>query len=265
MANNVLKFGVTAVNAGQKANTLNANPTLTANSTSGKFMISSPVSKALGLVPGDNIMFLNNIEGENGVRAAIQNRMEALVDWCSERGLDFDTPEAEDAIIKEFSTWYIAKGVPTYTQKGEPVMSTARYTKDEKQEYLNDETRRAEFVAANREALVAKYGDISNEELANVVTVDDVQSPQFHQHTGSKTATTSNATGIGLPLNFTDSNIWHVLKSDLGENKNNKNRVYDVNLTPEIVNVNDGCKIVEVKAYELSYREDADIQVRNRE
>ena len=56
-----MNFGFTAVQAGQKSSTVNAEPRLIANSTPGKFMITSPVSKALGVAVGENIQFLNNI------------------------------------------------------------------------------------------------------------------------------------------------------------------------------------------------------------
>ena len=75
-----LSFGVTAVQAGQKSSTVNATPQLIANSTAGKFVITSAVSKALNIAVGENVMFLNNIAG---VEMAIQNRVDAVVEYAN--------------------------------------------------------------------------------------------------------------------------------------------------------------------------------------
>ena len=47
--NGKLSFGVKAVVSGQKTSVVNADPILIANSTAGKFTITPPVSKILGV------------------------------------------------------------------------------------------------------------------------------------------------------------------------------------------------------------------------
>lgn len=101
-----VKFGFSAVNAGQR--NVNYDPQVIAVSTPGGFRITSPVSKILNVQHGDYIMFINNIPG---IDQAIVERNEALVEFCDENGIDFDSPEAAIAIHKEFDKWGIAKGI----------------------------------------------------------------------------------------------------------------------------------------------------------
>ena len=115
---NKISFGVQAVQAGQKSSTVNAAPQLIANSTSGKFVITSPVSKALNVAVGENVMFLNNIQG---VEAAIQARVEDVVNYAAEKGIDINTREGEEQLLAVFTQWYIAKGVKQYDSKGNPI------------------------------------------------------------------------------------------------------------------------------------------------
>lgn len=251
-----LKFGINAVVAGQKSATLNAIPQLIANSTAGKFVITAPVSKALGIAVGENVMFLNNI---SAVEAAIQNQPEELVQWCIDNGIDINTPEGADTVVKAFTQWYIAKGEKLYDAKGNPVMASIRYTKEDKEKFIAEHGM--ELVAANREDLLARLGveEASDEELLASISVDDVESPKFHAMSGSKTATTSSATGVGLQLNFTDSAIWGALKSDLGDDKDKKNRYFNVALDEsEEVPFNNGQKEVIVRAYPISFDKDTD-------
>ena len=216
-------FGVQAVQAGQKSSTVNAEPTLIANSTPGKFVITAPVSKALNIAVGENVMFLNNIAG---VEAAIQQRVDDVVNYATENGIDINTREGEEQLLAVFTQWYIAKGVKQYDSKGNPVMASERYTKEDKAKYLAEHA--LELVAANRDALVKEFGELSDEELAEHLTVDMVESPKFHAASGSKTATTASSTGVGCQLIFTDSSIWTSLKKDLGDDAPRMNRVYKV-------------------------------------
>ena len=199
---NKISFGVQAVQAGQKSSTVNAAPQLIANSTSGKFVITSPVSKALNIAVGENVMFLNNIAG---VEAAIQQRVDDVVNYATENGIDINTREGEEQLLAVFTQWYIAKGVKQYDSKGNPVMASERYTQADKAKYLAEHAM--EIVDANRDALVAEFGEMSDEELAEKLTVDMVEAPKFHACSGSKTATTASATGVGCQLNFTDTAI----------------------------------------------------------
>lgn len=253
-----LSFGVTAVQAGQKSATVNAEPVLVANSTAGKFVVTSPVSKALNIAVGENIMFLNNIPA---VELAIQTRNEDVVAYAAEQGIDIDSREGQDALLNEFTQWFIAKGVPMYTSKGEPIMSTERFTKEDKAKYLAEHA--LEIVAANREALVEQFGEGTDEELASHLTVDMVESPKYHAASGSRTATSSSSTGVGCQLNFTDSAIWGALKADLGEEKEKKNRVFDVVLKDAQETLyNNGKENVKITIIPIVYKEDADIIAR---
>lgn len=247
-------FGIQAVQAGQKSSTVNAEPQLIANSTPGKFVVTSPVSKALNVAVGENIMFLNNI---SAVEAAVQSRNSDILAYAEELGLDLGTREGEDALVDALTQWYIAKGVLQYTSKGEPVMATERYTKEDKTKYLAEHAM--EIVAANREALVAQFGEMSDEELAEHLTVDMVESPKFHAASGSKTATTASTTGVGCQLIFTDSSIWTTLKKDLGDEAAKKNRIYDVLVDEaQTTEFNNGRENVEITVLPIRFKEDTD-------
>lgn len=255
---NKISFGVQAVQAGQKSSTVNAAPQLIANSTSGKFVITSPVSKALNVAVGENVMFLNNIQG---VEAAIQARVEDVVNYAAEKGIDINTREGEEQLLAAFTQWFIAKGVKQYDAKGNPIMASERYTKDDKAKYLDE--HKMEIVDENRDALVAQFGEMSDEELAEKLTIDMVEAPKFHACSGSKTATTASATGVGCQLNFTDTAIWGALKADLGDLATKKNRIYNV-LLDEVqkVDFNNGKENVTIDIYPIEFVEDTDPIVR---
>lgn len=255
---NKISFGVQAVQAGQKSSTVNAAPQLIANSTSGKFVITSPVSKALNVAVGENVMFLNNIQG---VEAAIQARVEDVVNYAAENGIDINTREGEEQLLSVFTQWFIAKGVKQYDSKGNPIMASERYTKEDKAKYLDE--HKMEIVDANRDALVAQFGEMSDEELAEKLTVDMVEAPKFHACSGSKTATTASATGVGCQLNFTDTAIWGALKADLGDLATKKNRIYNVLLDDvQKVDFNNGKENVTIDIYPIEFVEDTDPIVR---
>ena len=255
---NKISFGVQAVQAGQKSSTVNAAPQLIANSTSGKFVITSPVSKALNVAVGENVMFLNNIQG---VEAAIQARVEDVVNYAAEKGIDINTREGEEQLLAAFTQWFIAKGVKQYDSKGNPIMASERYTKDDKAKYLDE--HKMEIVNDNRDALVAQFGEMSDEEIAEKLTIDMVEAPKFHACSGSKTATTASATGVGCQLNFTDTAIWGALKADLGDLATKKNRIYNV-LLDEVqkVDFNNGKENVTIDIYPIEFVEDTDPIVR---
>ncbi len=265
-----MNFGFTAVQAGQKSATINAEPRLIVNSTPGKFMVTSPVSKALNVAVGENIQFLNNI---SEVEAAINNRHEVIVAWANENGIDLDTREGQDAALEHFTMWAIAKGVLQYNAKGEPIEGNVRYTKEEKVEALmgNDEARASMGELLNNPEFTA-------EELLDILKSDNtddftkeikkafdecVQSPTYHMATGSKTATTGTATGVGCQLNFTDTAIWNKLKNDLGEDKDKKNRNFKVCLEDSFeTEVHDGQKAVKIVAFPIEFIDDTDPIVR---
>lgn len=255
---NKLSFSFNGIQNGQKSNIVNAEPQLIVNSTSGKFTITSPVSKALGILPGQYVMFVNNIEQ---VESLVMNPTDEFAAWATEKGYDLTTREGQDAVVDELTQWCIAKGIEKFDSKGLPIMVSERFTKEDKAKYL--EMHRMELVEANREALVDAFGDLTDEELAEHLTPDMVESPKVQDVQGSKTSTSSNATGLGLPLGFTDSNVWNVMKKDLGEMASKKNRIFDVDLTNPIkFEFNNGYKNVECTAYPISFKEDTNPMVR---
>ena len=257
-----MKFGFNSVQAGQKSATINAEPRMIANSTAGKFSITAPVSKAMGIAVGENVMFLNNIAE---VEAAVANPTQDLIDWAAENGIDLATTEGQNAAIKALTAWAIAKGVPMFDSKGNPVMAKERYTKEDKEKFI--EANADDILEANREALIERNGgvDADDDTLKALITVDDIAVPEYHASTGSKTATTGNATGIGCQLNFTDTAIWNGLKKDIpADDRTSVNRVFEVKLDAGFKTVvDDGTRDgVEVMAYPIEFLADEEPMAR---
>lgn len=259
-----IKFNVAinAVQAGQKSSTVNAEPRLIANSTPGKFQVTSAVSRALGISVGENIEFFNNIPG---LEALANTPTADVVAFCEENGIDINTAEGKREFVSVCTQWYIAKGHQQFEANGNPMMTTVRCTKEDKLEAIK--LNGAEMIQDEdfRAMLIERVGDenASDEDLIAAITADDVESPKTESFTGSKTATTGTATGVGCPLNFTDTSIWNAMKADLGENKEKKNRIFNVLLDkPEVVTVNNGFENIEVTTYPVEFVEDTDPIVR---
>lgn len=255
-----LMFGFNAIQAGQKSATVNAEPRLIVNSTCGKFTITAPVSKALQIAVGENVMFLNNIAN---VEAAVAEQNDAVVAYAQENGIDITTREGQKALIDAFTVWAIAKGVPLFS-KGQPVMGKERYTATDKQKYID--ANAAELLATYRDELVARVGnpDASDEELIAAITIDDVDVPEYQVNSGSKTASSGSATGIGCQLGFTDTNVWNNLKEDLGADKEKKNRMFKVLLDQSFkTQFDNGKEALEITAYPIEFEKDEDPIIRN--
>ena len=260
-----IKFGINAVMAGQKSALMNATPQLIVKSTPGQFTITAPVSKALGIAVGENVMFLNNI---SGIEAMINAAPDELINYCNENGWDINTREGQDALIKDQTQWYIAKGVLMYKRNGEPILGTIRITRDDKIAYIAEHG--LEFIKSLNEQEKATLAASKNlegaddETLAGALVADDIASPTFHAASGSKTGATAKATGIGLQLNFTDTAIWDALKADL-EDKTSVNRLFNVKLDgAEEVTYNNGKEEVKVMAYPLEFDTDKEPMVRGK-
>jgi len=252
-----IKFNVNAVIAGQKSSLVNATPQLIAKSTPGQFTITAPVSKALGIAVGENVMFLNNI---SGIEQAIQARPDELVNYANEHGWDIDTPEGADALVKDLTTWYIAKGVLMFKKSGEPILGTVRVTKEEKAAKIaQDGLKMIQEMSDEDKAAFAEAKNLvgaDDDTLAAAITPDDVPSPTFHAASGSKTAATAQATGVGLQLNFTDTAIWDTLKADV-DDKKAINRVFDVKLDEvETAKYNNGKEDITINIYPIEFVED---------
>ena len=250
-----LSFKLSALIPGQKSNLVASTPQLIVNSTAGKFTLTAPASKALGIAVGECVMFFSN---RDKIEEAIAVGSEDLQAYAADKGIDLTTIDGQNAIINEFLEYYIAKGVPQYNRNGEPLMVPVRFSKEDKEKFIAEHA--AELVAANRDALIERAGneDATDEELAALITVDDIESPTTQAIYGSRTSTTSNKTGVGLQLGFTDSNIWTQLKLDMDADlRTRMNRIFDVDVTaPVHTSFHNGKADVDVLAYPISFKED---------
>lgn len=222
-----ISFGFSAVNAGQR--NVSAQPELIATSTEGGFRITAPVSKVLGLRPGDFVQFFNNI---NNIDEAIRTGHEVVLAFCNEQGLDINTPEAVVAIHREFDCWGICKSVAVLDTKGNPVYCTERLTKNDKAKFVEAHFNDMLEQAANapEEVKDALFRDGITVEEQAVILQQFVQARELPKFNGSKTANPSGLTGVGVTLSFTDSNVWNQLKADLKEEAASKNRTYAIDL-----------------------------------
>lgn len=257
---NKCAFGFSAVATGQKSATVNATPQLVVTSSLGKFTLTAPASKALGIAVGENVMFVNNIAN---VKNAIQLQTADVVEIAEKLGVDLNTIEGQNAVLKECTMWGIAKGIAEYNSKGEPAKIAIRLTEADKQRIIDE--KGAEIVANHRAELDEKYGfaDLSDEEVVARLTPDMITSPKVQSYTGSKTGTVGNGTGVGLTLNFACAAIWDHLKADLGEDATKKVRIFDV-LTEEatVTKMSNGYEMVDVMFMPLAFNEDRDPIVR---
>lgn len=251
---NGLSFGINVITSRVKTSSVNTEPVLVASSTKGTFHISGSVSNALGLTPGDNIMFANDAAD---VEKAVINRVDAIVEFAQNNGFNLDTPEGTSACVAAVTTWYIAKGVPMFKKTGKPIMVNVRLTKEEKKKYFDEHVD--EVIKNNRDKLIAAYelaNTATNEEIKAAFKVDDMPSPQIQSVSGSKLAASNSATGTGLKLSFSDTNNWEQLKSDL-EDKTSVKRSFDVDIKNPIVSkYNNGKDDVEIKFYALGEYKD---------
>ena len=249
---NKVAFGFSAVVAGQK-NSGNNEPQLIVNSTKGKFTVTAPVTRAMGIAVGEYIQFINNI---NQIENAINDGTDDIKAIAQELGVDYTTREGALAIVEACTQWAIVKGQPMVDKIGNPIMVSARLTKEEKAAFI--EKNKDAILEQGRAELAERVGnpDATDEELLAAIDYekDDIF-PKVPGFTGSKTASTSNATGVGLQLGFTDSNVWGELKKDLGEEATKKNRVFDVMLDNPIKTVVDG---KEMTIYPINFKEDTD-------
>lgn len=223
-----MSFGFSAVNAGQRNVTY--NPEIIANSAPGAFRITPPVSKALFVAHGDNIMFVTNVDNIN---KAIQDRAPEVVEFCKENGLDIDSAEANIAIHREFDMWGIAKGIQEFDAKGNPKLSRERMTKHDKAKYVDahfEESLEAARNSSNEELVAALNREGATEEELKEILIEAIQGDEVPKYKGSKTANPAQITGYGVSLTFTDSNVWAQLKAHMGDRADKMNLVYDIDV-----------------------------------
>lgn len=254
---NKVSFGFSAVVAGQKTSG-NNEPQLIANSTAGKFTITAPVSKAMGIAVGEYLQFVNNI---SEIEAAIAAGNDDVKHIADELGADLTTREGQISVVEACTVWGLVKGHQMFDSKGNPIMVSARLTDEEKRAYINKNA--SDIINTNRDALVERvgYADATDEELIAAVNLDEIEYPKVPGFTGSKTASTSTATGVGLQLGFTDTAVWKQLKKDLGDTATKKNRIYKVLLENAVKTSVDGKETV---IYPIEFKEDADPIIREK-
>lgn len=223
-----LSFGLGAVNVA-KRNAV-SEPELVVNPTVGGFRITPAVSRALNLTNGGYIMFVSNIDA---IEQAIANKDENLVAFCAEENIDMNTPEGVKAIHEAFDEWGIAKGIQMFDKNGNAVKTKERMSKTDKVEYVTNnfddvlkaaiENGEPEFVASLQVEGITKEEQI--EILANAVNPE-----QVNKYYGSKCSNSSNLSGTGVSLTFSDSAVWGALKEDLGEEAKKMSRTFEVDI-----------------------------------
>lgn len=252
-----LSFGLGAVNVA-KRNAV-SEPELVVNPTVGGFRITPAISRALGLTNGGYIMFVSNIDA---IEQAIANKDENLVAFCAEENIDMNTPEGVKAIHEAFDEWGIAKGIQMFDKNGNAVKTKERMSKTDKVEYVTNnfddvlkaaiENGEPEFAASLQVEGITKEEQI--EILANAVNPE-----QVNKYYGSKCSNSSNLSGTGVSLTFSDSAVWGALKEDLGEEAKKMSRTFEVDIKElrEVPYFN-GHKEVIVKAAMLGEFKDAE-------
>lgn len=252
-----LSFGLGAVNVA-KRNAV-SEPELVVNPTVGGFRITPAVSRALGLTNGGYIMFVSNIDA---IEQAIANKDENLVAFCAEENIDMNTPEGVKAIHEAFDEWGIAKGIQMFDKNGNAIKTKERMSKTDKVEYVTNnfddvlkaaiENGEPEFAASLQVEGITKEEQI--EILANAVNPE-----QVNKYYGSKCSNSSNLSGTGVSLTFSDSAVWGALKEDLGEEAKKMSRTFEVDVKElrEVPYFN-GHKEVIVKAAMLGEFKDAE-------
>lgn len=223
-----LSFGLGAVNVA-KRNAV-SEPELVVNPTVGSFRITPAVSRVLGLTNGGYIMFVSNIDA---IEQAIANKDENLVAFCAEENIDMNTPEGVKAIHEAFDEWGIAKGIQMFDKNGNAVKTKERMSKTDKVEYVTNnfddvlkaaiENGEPEFAASLQVEGITKEEQI--EILANAVNPE-----QVNKYYGSKCSNSSNLSGTGVSLTFSDSAVWGALKEDLGEEVKKMSRIFEVDI-----------------------------------
>lgn len=223
-----LSFGLGAVNVA-KRNAV-SEPELVVNPTVGSFRITPAVSRVLGLTNGGYIMFVSNIDA---IEQAIANKDENLVAFCAEENIDMNTPEGVKAIHEAFDEWGIAKGIQMFDKNGNAVKIKERMSKTDKVEYVTNnfddvlkaaiENGEPEFAASLQVEGITKEEQI--EILANAVNPE-----QVNKYYGSKCSNSSNLSGTGVSLTFSDSAVWGALKEDLGEEAKKMSRIFEVDI-----------------------------------
>ena len=264
-ASSKLAFGFNAVVAGQRK--VVDTPELVALTTNGGFRISRPVSKVLGIQHGEYIQFVQNIDQ---VQASAVARSEHYMSFCAENGLDAEAEASVDAYHKEFDMWGIVKGYALFNDKGIAQTCTDRLTKADREAY----------TAKNYDDVLAQAMENGSDELKDAIAAADgnkeeiikvlatiIRGEEKQKYSGSKVANTSEMLGAGVVLNFTDSNVWNILKAGMGEDASKKARKFPINLDDvTTIALFNGYETIEVPCLPFDANEYEDVDAaRNRD
>ena len=247
--------GLSFVNAGQRQ--VNDKAELVVNSTKGGFTLSGAATALLNVAHGDYIQFVS--DWDERVRQ-IKTRGADYTAYCEEHNLAVGSNEATDAYMSE-SVFGIAKGIQMLDKVGNPVMANERLSAEDRLAYAKanlDEMLKAALASGNEELTTAlTREDITDEEkveiLAKFVNIET------EKYTGSNCASASKATGSGVPLKFSDGNVWSQIKRNIAEDKRTTvNRVMSLAVADAIVLKQfNGYTDVDVTVYPLEFVEDA--------
>ena len=222
-----LAFGFSVVNAGQRK--VEYAPEVIALSTQGGFKLTPAVTAALGIQSGDYAMFISTVPQ---VDAAIATKADVYLEFCNANGLDAETEEAAIAFRKANYMWAIAKGIVCKNDKGAILSVTERLSKKDKAVYVEqnfDDVLASAMESAGdemKEALT-REGITKDEQIE--ILAETITGRSLPKYQGSKCANSSNLTGVGVILTFTDTNVWNEMKSDIAEEERGKvNRCFAV-------------------------------------
>ena len=258
-----ISFGASVMQSGQRNVGVDIKPQLEVKSTLGQFSITAPVSRALGLAVGQNIMFACD---RDQIAEAIINQNPDVINAANANGFDLTDAAQVEAFLDECETWFIAKGYQKLDSAGNPLMASLRMTKEEKAAYFKSEYDAADddtkegIVEQMRELMDAPEATI--DDIVTAIATDENVSKYIKKQTeafeGSKTAANSNAVGIGVALTFSDTNIWNQLKKNIdAADRDKSKRIFDVDVTaPVKTEFNNGYENVEVLLYPLTFVED---------
>lgn len=248
------ELGLSFVNAGQRQ--VNDKAELVVNSTRGGFTLSGAATALLGIAHGDYVQFVSNVAK---LTTEIKTSAKAFVDFCTEHGLTPGSNEATDAYMQT-ARFYIGKGTQVLDKVGKPVMTSERLSAEDKKAYAADKFDEMLEAALNsgKEELVESLNregitkDEQIEILAQFVSIET------EKYTGSKCASSSKASGTGVPLKFSDGNVWSQMKRDIAEDdRTSINRIYTLDVAEAgVMKQNNGFEDVDVVLYPLVYVSD---------
>lgn len=247
------EFSLSVVNAGQRQ--VNDKAELVVNSTKGGFTLSGAGSSVLGIADGGYIQFLSNHEAiANAIK---MGNNDTLAKFCDEHGLALGSEESIIAIHKEFDRFALMKGIKMLDKTGRPVEANERLTAEDKIAYATD----------NFDAMLAAALDSDNEALKEALSREDITKEEqieilskgvvitTDKYSGSKCASSSHAVGAGVPLKFSDGNVWNQMKRDIDEEaRTSVNRRYSLNVAKAFETVvSNGYEDVTVTCYPLEF------------